>query len=124
MQSAIGNVGIMHYNIRGRDGDLYVTAKNIYDPAAARAWTFSPCLEQELSVFGAGCAENNLLVVGGMDASTCLSKEASCTCLYGEDDLATTRTCEGRWWGDEGDSGLRWSSTQSVGQWEAVEVCI
>ncbi|CAM9464572.1 unnamed protein product [Ectocarpus fasciculatus] len=83
----------------------------------------------ELSVFGAGCSESNLLVVGGMDASTCLSKEqsrrpphASCTCLYGEDDLATTRTCEGRWWGDEGDTGLRWSSTLSVGQWEAVEI--
>ncbi|CAM9309659.1 unnamed protein product, partial [Ectocarpus sp. 12 AP-2014] len=49
---------------------------------------------------------------------------ASCTCLYGEDDLATSRTCEGWWWGDEGDTGdgLRWSATQSVDQWEAVEI--
>ncbi|CBJ30870.1 conserved unknown protein [Ectocarpus siliculosus] len=49
---------------------------------------------------------------------------ASCTCLYGEDDLATTRTCEGWWWGNEGDTGngLRWTATQSVDQWEAVEI--
>ncbi|CAM9593982.1 unnamed protein product, partial [Scytosiphon promiscuus] len=87
----------------------------------------------ELSVFSMGCADDTLLVVEGINSSTCTSglqaaispgyatdQEVACSCLFGEDGEAERRTCEGAW--DDEEVGLRWSVSQSDEQWRTLQV--
>ena len=45
---------------------------------------------------------------------------SSCSCLYDEGGRPTSRTCEGPW--DVDSIGLHWGISQSLDQWETVQV--